>query len=86
VQTVVSTTDAKAGWSELLRRAEAGDEIIVTRNGDPVAKLGPIRQRIGGFLRDEVVVVDPDWWHEDPALAESFGVTAAIPAQTNTPP
>jgi prevent-host-death family protein len=73
VQTVVTAADAKAGLSELLRRAEAGEEIIVTRNGDPVAKLGPIRPRTGGFLRDEVVVIDPDWWHADPDLAYEFG-------------
>jgi Antitoxin Phd_YefM, type II toxin-antitoxin system len=33
----VTAADAKAGLSELLRRAEAGEEIIVTRNGEPVA-------------------------------------------------
>ena len=74
MQTVVTAADAKAGLSDLLRRAEAGEEIIVTRNGEPVAKLGPIRARIGGFLRDEVVVIDPDWWHADPDLADAFGI------------
>ncbi len=74
MQTVVTAADAKAGLSDLLRRAEAGEEIIVTRNGEPVAKLGPIRARTGGFLRDEVVVIDPDWWHADPDLADAFGI------------
>jgi prevent-host-death family protein len=73
MQTVVTAADAKAGLSELLRRAEAGEDIIVTRNGEPVAKLGPIRARTGGFLRDEVVVVDPEWWQADPDLADDFG-------------
>jgi prevent-host-death family protein len=73
MQTVVTAADAKAGLSELLRRAEAGEDIIVTRNGEPVAKLGPIRARTGGFLRDEVVVVDPEWWQADPDLADAFG-------------
>jgi prevent-host-death family protein len=73
MQTVVTAADAKAGLSELLRRAEAGEDIIVTRNGEPVAKLGPIRARTGGFLRDEVVVVDPEWWQADPNLADAFG-------------
>lgn len=74
MQTTVSAADAKAGLSELLRRAEAGEEIIVTRNGEPVAKLGPVRHRVGGFLRDEVVVNDVNWWHADDALAADFGI------------
>jgi prevent-host-death family protein len=73
MQIVVSAAEAKAGLAELLLRAEGGEEIIVTRNGEPVAKLGPIRPRAGGFLRDEVVTLDPDWWHEDPDLTETFG-------------
>ena len=72
MQTVVSAADAKASFSELLRRAEAGEDIIVTRNGDPVARLGPVRPRAGGFLRGEIVVVDPTWWHADDDLANAF--------------
>ena len=74
VQTVVSAADAKAGLADLLRRAQAGEEIIITRNGEPVAKIGPVRPRVGGFLRGEVVVNDPDWWHPDDELADAFGI------------
>jgi len=35
----VSIADAKAHLSELIERAEAGDEICITRRGKPVAKL-----------------------------------------------
>jgi prevent-host-death family protein len=73
VQTIVTVGEAKAGLSDLLRRAEAGEEIIVTRNGDPVAQLGPIRPRTGGFLRGEVVVSEPKWWHPNDGLADAFG-------------
>jgi prevent-host-death family protein len=69
----VSAADAKASLSEYLRRAEAGEEIIVTRNGEPVAKLVPIRPRIGGFMRGEITETDPDWWHADDDLADAFG-------------
>jgi prevent-host-death family protein len=68
----VSADDAQACLAELLRRAEAGEEIIVTRNGEPVAKLGPVRCRSGGFLRDQVVILDPQWWHADPELTDAF--------------
>ncbi len=69
----ISAAEAKAGLSDLLRRAESGEEIIVTRNGEAVAKIGPLRQRIGGFLRGEVTVHDETWWHADDDLADLFG-------------
>ena len=68
----ISAAEAKAGLSDLLRRAESGEEIIVTRNGEPVAQIGPLRQRIGGFMRGEVVEIDKAWWHSDSELAELF--------------
>jgi prevent-host-death family protein len=70
---VVSVAEAKATLSELLRRAEDGEDIIVARNGQPVAKLSPVRPREGGFMRGEIVVHDPDWWHADPDVADAFG-------------
>jgi prevent-host-death family protein len=36
---VVSLADAKARLSELIARAEAGEEIVVTRHGQPVARI-----------------------------------------------
>jgi prevent-host-death family protein len=72
VPLTVSAADAKSGLSDLLRRAEAGEEIVVTRNGEPVARIGPLRNRIGGFARGEVVVHDEHWWHADDDLAEEF--------------
>lgn len=72
--TVVSAAEAKATLSDLLRRAEAGEEILVARSGRPVAKIVPVRPRAGGFLRGEVTVVDPRWWEPDDALAEDFGI------------
>lgn len=71
---VVSVADAKATLSDLLRRAEAGEEIVVARNGQPVAKLTAVRPREGGFLRGEVVVRDEQWWVADDLLADDFGV------------
>jgi prevent-host-death family protein len=38
----ISVTDAKAQLTELVRRAEAGDEIILTRHGHPAAKIVPM--------------------------------------------
>jgi prevent-host-death family protein len=35
----ISLTDAKAKLTELVRRAEAGDEVILTRHGQPTVRL-----------------------------------------------
>jgi prevent-host-death family protein len=39
----VSVTDAKGQLTELVRRAEAGDEVILTRHGHAAVRLVPIR-------------------------------------------
>jgi prevent-host-death family protein len=39
----ISVTDAKGQLTDLVRRAEAGDEIILTRHGQPAVRLVPIR-------------------------------------------
>jgi prevent-host-death family protein len=39
----ISVTDAKGQLTELVRRAEAGDEVILTRHGHAAVKLVPIR-------------------------------------------
>ena len=39
----VSVTDAKGQLTELVRRAEAGDEVILTRHGHAAVRLVPIK-------------------------------------------
>jgi prevent-host-death family protein len=39
----VSVTDAKGQLTELVRRAEAGDEVILTRHGHAAVRLVPVR-------------------------------------------
>jgi prevent-host-death family protein len=38
----ISVTDAKGQLTELVRRAEAGDEIILTRHGQAIVRLVPV--------------------------------------------
>lgn len=38
----VSVSEAKAQLTELVRRAEAGDEVVLTRHGHPVVRLAPV--------------------------------------------
>jgi prevent-host-death family protein len=39
----VPVTDAKGQLTELVRRAEAGDEVILTRHGHAAVRLVPVR-------------------------------------------
>lgn len=39
----VGIFDAKTHLSELVAQAEQGETIVITRKGEPVAELGPLR-------------------------------------------
>jgi len=41
----ISVTEAKGQLTDLVRRAEAGDEIILTRHGHAAARLVAFKQR-----------------------------------------
>ena len=47
----IPIAEAKNRFSELVARAEAGEDIAVTRHGKPVARLVPARARIGSKSR-----------------------------------
>ncbi len=38
----ISISEAKAHLADLVRRAEAGDEVVLTRHGQPVARIAPV--------------------------------------------
>ena len=42
----VGVHEAKTTLSELLRRVAAGEEVLITRGGVPVAKLVPARRSV----------------------------------------
>jgi prevent-host-death family protein len=53
MMTTVTAYEAKTHLPRLLRAAERGETVIITRHGKPVAQLGPIEDR----RRDDVVAV-----------------------------
>ncbi len=55
---VVNIHHAKTQLSRLLERVEAGEEIIIARNGTPVAKLVPmaLQPRQPGHLKGKVKI------------------------------
>jgi prevent-host-death family protein len=40
----VTISTAKGRLTELVRRAEAGDEVIITRRGQPAVRLAPVQR------------------------------------------
>lgn len=77
--TEVGVHEAKTRLSELLRGVEAGDEVVISRGGVPVARIVPFEaprppiERFG-LLADEIT--DPGDWSDDDAedLADLFGI------------
>ena len=51
----ITVSEAKAQLTELVRRAEAGDEIILTRHGHPAVRLVPVRKPIDRDARRRVL-------------------------------
>jgi prevent-host-death family protein len=47
----VSVTEAKGQLTDLVRRAEAGDEVILTRHGHAVVRLVPVKAVPAGKSR-----------------------------------
>ena len=45
--TTVSAYEAKTHLPRLLRAAERGETVIITRHGKPVAQLGPVEDQRG---------------------------------------
>jgi prevent-host-death family protein len=42
----ISVSEAKAQLTELVRRAQAGDEVVLTRHGHPAVRLVPVRNTV----------------------------------------
>jgi len=72
---VVNTHEAKSRLSELIREAEQGAEVIVARNGQPVAKIvaweASSSKRSAGSWAGQVEYSD-DIVGSDPEVVEMF--------------
>ncbi|MSO92748.1 MAG: type II toxin-antitoxin system prevent-host-death family antitoxin [Rhodospirillales bacterium] len=51
----VSARAANQSFSKLLARAAAGEEVVITRRGKPVAKIGPIAKRTADKAREAAI-------------------------------
>lgn len=74
----VGMHQAKSNLSKLVERVEAGEEIVITRRGEPAARLVPERggggfAALSGAWRGRVRIADD--FDELPAdIAESLGM------------
>ena len=68
----VSVHEAKTHLSRLLRRANSGEEVVITRSGQPVARLVPMAENRPVFGVDEGRFVVPDDFN-DPLEEELLG-------------
>ena len=71
--TTVGIAEAKNMLPELIRAVEAGEQVVITRHGVPVAQLAPPpvpkRQVVLGAMRDRVRLL-PGW--DDPMTDEEL--------------
>lgn len=60
--TMVNIHEAKTHFSKLVARAAAGEEIIITRAGEPMCKLVPISKRtqprVPGIWKGKIEIYD----------------------------
>lgn len=72
---VLNIHDTKTHFSKLIERVTAGEEIIISKAGVPVAKLVSYHEdetpRTPGFWKDRVVIA-PDFDELSPQLAAAF--------------
>lgn len=69
----LAITEAKARLTDLVRRAEAGEEIVLTRHGHAVARLVAIHARTSAESRAALI----DAVRAQAALKATAGATAA---------
>jgi len=73
----VGMHEAKTKLSQLVERAEAGEDIVIARNGKPVARLVPVARTnsldaVRGIWRGRVHIAD-DFDELPDDIAEAFG-------------
>lgn len=61
-----TVAQAKNKLPELIKLAEAGSRVTITKRGVPVVELirkteEPIRKRVFGVLAGKKIILDPEW-------------------------
>ena len=69
----ISVSEAKGQLTDLVRRAEAGDEVVLTRHGKATVRLTPVRPQLGADVRRALIAAA----HAAAADTRVAGATAA---------
>jgi prevent-host-death family protein len=74
---VVNMHEAKTNFSKLVKQVEAGEEVVVARAGEPVAKIvaytaPPKSPRVPGSMKGKIWIA-PDFDELPEGFAEVFG-------------
>jgi prevent-host-death family protein len=61
-----TVAEAKNKLPELIKQAEAGSRVTITKRGIPIVEIvrtaeDAPRKRVFGVLGDKKVIIDPDW-------------------------
>ena len=54
----VPVTEAKARLTDLIRRAEAGEDVVVTRHGEPIVRLSLVKSRRKRSSEEMMAAID----------------------------
>ena len=86
----VTIHEAKTQFSKLVRRAEAGEEIVVRRGREPVARIVPLKKRGGvtgrGSMKGEIwMVSDEEMKKVDKEIEEMFEESVIFPEEKSQP-
>ncbi len=73
----VNITEARAHFSKLLKRVLKGEEVIIERAGQPIARLSPLQpkrrgKRVPGSAKGLITIAD-DFDAPLPDLERAFG-------------
>lgn len=71
----VAVSEAKAQLTDLVRRAEAGEEVVLTRHGQPTVKLVPV-ERPPSTPEERTAAIEAVWAmaRERKAAAAAAGI------------
>lgn len=87
----VTIHEAKTHFSKLVRRAEAGEEIVVRRGHQPVARIMPLEHKRGGVkgfgsMKGEIwMVSDEEMKKVDEEIADMFEESVIFPEEKPQP-
>lgn len=68
----VASRDLRNNTADLLRRVDAGEQIVITKRGDPVASLVPFRQPRRSWLPRAELVRRLGATQADPGLRDDL--------------